>query len=236
MEVKKSPKAELESKRSTWLLIGYIIALSFVYVAFEWTQYDVNAASGRNVADVALEEEMIPVTIQSSKVIPPLPSGIRTVEKDPEQVEESPIYTESNHIYTESSYSYTEESSMRVEVKYVSVRVEHEEAPPEHTIFQITEVMPEFPGGQAALLSFLSKNIKYPAVAQENGAQGRVIVQFVVNRDGSVVDPVVLRSVDPSLDREALRVISAMPKWRPGIQRGRTVRVKYTVPVTFKLQ
>jgi len=236
MEIKKSPKAELESKRSTWLLIGYIIALSFVYVAFEWTQYDVEAASERNVASVTLEEEMIPVTIQSVKVIPPPSPGIRSVEKKPEQVGDSRIYTENNHIYTESSYSYTEESSMRVVVRYVSVKVEHEVIPAEQTVFQVVEVMPEFPGGQAALLSFLSKNIKYPAVAQENGAQGRVIVQFVVNRDGSVVDPEVLRSVDPSLDREALRVISAMPRWRPGMQRGRAVRVKYTVPVTFKLQ
>ena len=88
----------------------------------------------------------------------------------------------------------------------------------------------------AACLKYLSQNIKYPVMAQENGIQGRVIVQFVVNSDGSIVDPVVVRSVDPSLDREALRVIQSMPKWKPGQQRGKAVRVRYTVPVTFKLQ
>ena len=100
----------------------------------------------------------------------------------------------------------------------------------------VVEQMPEFPGGMAELMKFLSKNIKYPTIAQENGIQGRVIVQFVVNQDGSIVDPVVMRSVDPYLDKEALRVISSMPKWKPGMQRGKAVRVKYTVPVTFRLQ
>jgi protein TonB len=96
--------------------------------------------------------------------------------------------------------------------------------------------MPEFPGGMSELMQYFSKNIKYPAIAQENGTQGRVIVQFVVNRDGSIVDPVVVRSVDPYLDREALRVIMAMPKWKAGMQRGKSVRVKFTVPVQFRLQ
>jgi protein TonB len=85
-------------------------------------------------------------------------------------------------------------------------------------------------------MKFLGKNIKYPTISQENGVSGKVIVQFVVNKDGSVVDPVVVRSVDPYLDKEALRVISTMPKWKPGKQRGKPVRVRYTVPVTFRLQ
>ena len=96
--------------------------------------------------------------------------------------------------------------------------------------------MPEFPGGQGALLQYLSKSIKYPVIAQENGIQGRVSCSFVVEKDGSVTDVQVLRGVDPSLDKEAIRVITAMPKWKPGKQRGKPVRVKYTVPVTFRLQ
>lgn len=94
----------------------------------------------------------------------------------------------------------------------------------------------EVPGGDAELLKFIAKSIKYPVIAQENGIQGRVICAFVVNRDGSVVDAEVLRGVDPSLDKEALRVIGTMPKWTPGKQRGKPVRVKYTVPITFRLQ
>ena len=103
-------------------------------------------------------------------------------------------------------------------------------------VFDVVEEMPSFPGGQGALMSFLYSNIKYPVVAQENGVQGRVIVGFVVERDGSITDVKVMRSVDPSLDREAQRVVRAMPRWKPGKQNGSAVRVKYTVPVVFRLQ
>ena len=103
-------------------------------------------------------------------------------------------------------------------------------------VFDVVEEMPHFPGGAAALQAFLSSNTKYPVVAQENGVQGRVIVSFVVERDGSITDVKVVRSVDPSLDREATRVVKSMPRWSPGKQNGSAVRVKYTVPVVFRLQ
>ena len=103
-------------------------------------------------------------------------------------------------------------------------------------VFDVVEEMPSFPGGQGALIQYLADNIKYPVVAQENGVQGRVIVSFVVERDGSISDVKVARSVDPSLDREAQRVVKSMPRWSPGKQNGSTVRVKYTVPVVFRLQ
>ena len=106
----------------------------------------------------------------------------------------------------------------------------------ENTVFEYVEQMPSFPGGDAALMRYLSKNIKYPPFAEENGIQGRVICSFVVERDGSVSDIRIKRSVDPSLDKEAMRVVSAMPKWIPGRQNGQMVRVKYTLPVTFRLQ
>ena len=103
-------------------------------------------------------------------------------------------------------------------------------------VFDVVEEMPSFPGGQGALMQYLASNIKYPVVAQENGVQGRVIVSFVVERDGSISDVRVARSVDPSLDREAQRVVKSMPRWKPGKQNGSAVRVKYTVPVVFRLQ
>ena len=106
----------------------------------------------------------------------------------------------------------------------------------ETKVFDVVEEMPQFPGGQAALLEYLAKNIKYPVVAEENGVQGRVIVTFVVERDGSITDVKVVKSVDPSLDKEATRVVKSMPKWQPGKQNGSAVRVKYTVPVQFRLQ
>ena len=119
---------------------------------------------------------------------------------------------------------------------FIAPAVVEEEEESSQTIFTVVEEMPDFPGGQAELLKFIAKSIKYPVIAQENGIQGRVICAFVVNKDGSVVDAEVLRGVDPSLDKEALRVIGTMPKWKPGKQRGKPVRVKYTVPITFRLQ
>ena len=106
----------------------------------------------------------------------------------------------------------------------------------ETKVFDVVEQMPEFPNGQAALLKWIADNIKYPAIAEENGIQGRVVCTFIVERDGSITDVQVARSIDPSLDKEAVRVLKKMPKWKPGKQKGQPVRVKYTVPVTFKLQ
>lgn len=106
---------------------------------------------------------------------------------------------------------------------------------PNYQIFQVVEEMPEYPGGMGECLRFLGKNIKYPLESQKAGVQGKVIVQFVVEKDGSIANPAVVRSIDPNLDGEAIRVISIMPKWKPGMQKGRPVRVKYTVPVTFRL-
>ena len=117
--------------------------------------------------------------------------------------------------FLKTTIKSSEDDNTAVEIKYIEPVVEEEE-PVEEEIFMVVEQMPEFPGGMAELMKFLSKNIKYPT--------------------GSIVDPVVMRSVDPYLDKEALRVISTMPKWKPGMQRGKAVRVKYTVPVTFRLQ
>ena len=106
----------------------------------------------------------------------------------------------------------------------------------ENKVFDVVEQMPSFPGGNSALMQFLSKNIKYPVVAEENGIQGRVVCTFVVERDGRVTDVRVVKSVDPSLDKEAVRVVSSMLAWIPGKQNGSAVRVKYTLPVAFRLQ
>ena len=228
MEIKKTPKADLENKKSTWLLVGYVIVLAFMFVAFEWTKRDINIDTSQDITDLVFEEEIIPITEQPEQVAPPPPEApsiaeTLTIVDDDADVEETTIAT-------------SEETNQAVEIKYVPVAVEEEE-PEEQTIFEVVEQMPEFPnGGMAGLMQYLSKNIKYPTIAQENGTQGRVTVQFVVNRDGSIVDAKVLRGVDPYLDKEAIRVISSMPKWKPGMQRGKAVRVKYTVPVMFRLQ
>lgn len=227
MEVKKSPKADLESKKTMWMLTGYVVVLAFLFVAFEWTERDIKIDTSQALAGIVFEEEIIPITQQEEKVQPPPPDA-------PSAAEVLKIVDDKSDV-KETAIASTEETGQKVEVKYVPVQVVEEE-PEEQTIFEVVENMPEFPGGMAACLQFLAKNIKYPTIAQENGTQGRVIIQFVVNKDGSIVDPKVVRSVDPYLDKEALRVILTMPKWKPGMQRGKSVRVKYTVPVMFRLQ
>ena len=227
MEIKKSPKADLEGKKSTWLLLGYVLILALIFVAFEWTERDKKVTTDTGIAEVVFEEEMIPITEQQEQKAPPPPEAPK--------VEEVLEIVENDAKVEETAIQASEETGQAVEVKYVPVEVEEEE-PEEQHIFQVVEEMPEFPGGMGECLKFLGKNIKYPTISQENGVQGRVIIQFVVNKDGSIVDPVVVRGVDPYLDKEALRVVKTMPKWKPGKQRGKAVRVKYTVPVTFKLQ
>ncbi len=228
MEVKKSPKADLENKKTTWLLLGLVVVLGFMFVALEWTERDKKIDTSQAVADLIFEEEMVPITEQEQKIeVPPPPetpaaAEVLEIVDDQADVEETVIAS-------------SEETGQAVEIVYVPVQAEEEE-PEEQEIFDVVENMPEFPGGQAALMSYLAKNIKYPTIAQENGTQGRVIIQFVVNRDGSIVDARVARGVDPYLDKEALRVVNSMPKWKPGMQRNKPVRVKYTVPVMFRLQ
>ena len=228
MEVKKSPKADLENKKTSNLLVGAILTLAVLFVGFEWSERDKKVTTDTGIETVIFEEEIIPITEQEQpKQAPPPPEAPK--------VEEVLEIMDNDSEVEESTIQASDDTQAAVEVKYTPVEVEEEEVE-EQQIFQVVEEMPEFPGGMGECMKFLSKNIKYPTISQENGVQGRVIVQFVVNRDGSIVDPVVVRGVDPYLDKEALRVISSMPKWKPGKQRGKAVRVKYTVPVMFRLQ
>lgn len=228
MEIKKSEKADLEKGKTTAMLMGFVMVIALLFVALEWTQHDKEIdLSGMIVAEVSLEPEMIPITLPEKKTVPPPPQSV-TVAEIIEIVEDDAEITE------ELTIASTEDQT-----KYIDIRaVEHvivEEEPQEEALFQVVEKMPEFPGGTAALLKYLTDNMQYPSVCSENNIQGRVLVSFVVNRDGSIVDIEVVRSVNPYLDKEAVRVVSTMPKWEPGEQRGKTVRVKFNLPVNFRL-
>ena len=173
---------------------------------------------------------MIPITEQEPpKQAPPPPEA--------PNMEEIIEIAENDADIEETTIDASDDIQAAVEIKGYGTAVEvEEEEVEEEQIFQVVEEMPEFPGGQAECMKWLGKNMKYPQISQENGVQGRVIVQFVVNSDGSIVDAQVVRGVDPYLDKEALRVIGLMPKWKPGKQRGKAVRVKFTLPVMFRLQ
>lgn len=226
MQVKKSEKASLEKDKLIYVLMGLVFVLSLVYVALEWTEREVTKYDVTDTEFLFEEEVEIQQTSQETPPPPP-PPAVQEVEVL--NVVEDNVETESIEVNTEDDKETEVVISAPIEAP-----VEEEE---EEVVFVVVESMPEFPGGQQALFKYLSDNIKYPVIAQENGIQGRVICQFVVNKDGSIVDVEVARSGgDPSLDKEAVRVIKSMPKWKPGKQRGKAVRVKYTVPVNFKLQ
>ncbi len=228
METKKTPKANLENKRPTWLLVGYVTVLAFMFVAFEWTR-DIRVDTSGRINENVFEQDMeIPLTRQP-EVTPPPPPQVTPINDVLTIIDDDATAEETN-------FASSEETGEDVVIKHIPVTVD-EEVVVEDEIFVIVEENPQFPdGGTAGLLQYLGKNIKYPTIPQENGTQGRVTVQFVVNKDGSIVDVKVIRGVDPYLDKEAVRVISTMPKWIPGKQRGVPVRCKFTVPVTFKLQ
>ena len=209
-----------------YVLMGLVFVLSLCYVALEWTEREVTKYEVTDT-DLFFEEEIeIQQTTQETPPPPP-PPAVQEVEVL--NVVEDNVETESIEVNTEDDKEVEVVIAAPVEAP-----VEEEE---EEVVFMVVESMPEFPGGQQALFKYLSENIKYPVIAQENGIQGKVVCQFTVNKDGSIVDIEVVRSGgDPSLDKEAVRVIKTMPKWKPGKQRGKPVRVKFTVPVSFKLQ
>ncbi len=228
MQIKKSEKASLEGNKLVYMLMGLVLVLSLCYVALEWTQKEVTTYD-QPVDDFGLVEEELDEIQQTQQETPPPPPPPAVQEVEVLNVVEDNVETESIEVNSEDDKDVEIEVAPPVEV------VEEEE--PEDVIFVVVESMPEFPGGPQAMYKFLGENIKYPVIAQENGIQGRVVCQFTVNKDGSLVDIEVVRSGgDASLDKEAVRVIKSMPKWKAGKQRGKPVRVKYTLPVNFKLQ
>ncbi|MDO5571816.1 MAG: energy transducer TonB [Bacteroidales bacterium] len=227
MEIKKNPKADLENKKATFILIGFATILAILFVAFEWTTTNVVKHDDTGASAGLFEEEIVPPTVQDTPPPPPPPPA--------PALEEVLNIVEDDKEITEVEIASTEDDQ-NVATEIIAMPEPEPEEEVTNEIFTVVEDAPQFPGGDAALIGFLGKSVKYPVIAQENGIQGRVIVSFVVERDGSITDAQIVRGVDPSLDKEALRVVNSMPKWTPGKQRGKPVRVKFTLPVQFRLQ
>lgn len=225
MEIKKSPKANLENKRVIFIQIGLVLALGLVLFGFEYKSYDKIELDmvERVVEDIP--EELVQITKQEVKPPPPKPPPQTTILK----VVEDNVEVEDEIIIDAEA---DEETAMEV---YVPIEVEEEEIV-EEEIFTVVETMPSFPGGDIARIKFLQKNIKYPQMARESQIQGTVYVTFVVETDGSVTDVRVLRGIGGGCDEEAVRVIKMMPKWNAGQQRGKPVRVQFNMPIKFTLQ
>ena len=229
MEVKKTPKASLENKRALFIEIGLIVALAVVYIAFNWTSKDVQVSTLEAENQVVQAEEILPITQETP---PPPPEAPKIpVLSDQIDIVDDEIEVDNDFLSLEDS------DDMGVEIMDYVENVQEEVVEEEAIPFQLVEEKPSFMGSDANEFSkWVNKRLVYPEIAKENGVQGRVTLQFTVEKDGSVTKVRVLRGVDPSLDKEAVRVVSMSPKWKPGKQRDRAVPVTYTFPVYFQLR
>ena len=216
MEQKKNPQVNLEKKKGLFFQIGLIITLVIVFAAFEWKSYDkVNYNLGQlNLDD--LDDDIIPITKQEVKPPPPPPPPPEVIEIVEDEVE----------IEEELEIEDTEAD------EDLAIEIEEES---DDEFFMVVENMPEFPGGDLGLMKYIQKNVKYPPIAKEYNITGKVYVSFIVDKSGSVTDVKIARGVDKHLDAEALRVVKLLPKYKPGKQRGKAVRVMFTIPINFTL-
>jgi protein TonB len=223
MELKKNPEADLEKRKSSLRWMGIMAAMALMLVSFEWKTFDEAVAGlGDYKADL-VEDEIVPISFQQPPPPPPPPpqeATILDIVEDDEDVEED-LVIDDQTVDETTEIEFIEETAEDVM---------------EEEIFTIVQDMPSFPGGDGAMLSYLGKNIKYPTLAKESGIQGTVYVTFVVEKDGAVSNVKVLRGIGGGCDEEAIRVVKSMPRWTPGKQRGKPVKVQYNLPCRFVLQ
>lgn len=225
MEPKKSPKADLESKRTLFLQIGLVIALAITLAAFEWKSYEKREQTLEEGITKETPEEMVPITKQEKEPPPP---------EAPQSTTELNIVEDEVDVEDDVTIDVTADEDTEVE-EYEPAPMEEEDKE-EEKVFVVVEDQPEFPGGEQARKQYLSENIEYPQLARESGIEGTVYVTFVVEKDGSISDVRVLRGIGGGCDEEAIRVVKEMPKWEPGKQRGKEVRVQFNMPIRFTLQ
>ncbi len=230
MEVKKTPKADLENKKILLREVGLILALLLVLAGFEYKTYEKSLSELGDSNSAMIEDQQVPITLETPPPPPDMP-------KIPVVSDEIIIVDDDMKITTDLMINTEDDKNLGVEIKeYVQGKkevVEEEEELP----FMMVEDKPKFQGGdENSFTRWVAERLVYPEIAKENSVQGRVILQFRVNTDGSVSDVKVVRGVDPSLDKEAVRVVSSSPKWTPGRQRNKPVRVVYVFPVIFQLR
>lgn len=227
MEIKKTKKVNLEGRKNIFLEIGFIIALASVLFAFEWKTAAQEMTPFSITTGDVIDEEIVPITQSMNSYTPPPPPKIVLdlieVTDDKITMEDEPVIID--------------EPTENPRPVYVPTAGEGDDYDPtqlEEDYFVAVQYMPKFPDGNP--LAWIAKHIKYPAMAQENGIYGRVLLSFIIEKDGSITDIKVLKGVESSLDKEAVRVVGSMPKWNPGRQQNKTVRVQYTLPINFALQ
>jgi len=231
MEIKKSAKADLENKRSLFIQIGFVVAIGLSLFAFEYDFGEKQDAQTFEAKSVAAEEEIVPQTQQEQQ-------QQQQPEVAPQQIISDVLKIVRNDVKVSDELDLSmEDTKDAAPITIATTVAKQEEEVVEEEIFFVAEDMPLFNGKEASLgfREYVGKNLKYPDVAAENGIQGTVYVQFVVEPSGAVSNVKVLRGVDPALDKEAIRIVQSSPKWTPGKQRGKSVRVSFTFPIKFQL-
>ena len=228
MELKKNPNADLEKRRGLYLEIGLVVILVASLVAFNVKSYDKEV---RDVVQRDVVEEVEEQVLQTAEDTPPPPPPPEV----PEVTTVIEVVSDDKEIENEVTFN-AEVDDKTANIEITPVKIEEEVDEDEVTIFTVVENDPEFPGGMEALYKYLAQNIKYPALARDNGITGRVYVTFVVERDGSITNPKFLKDIGGGCGQEAIRVVKSMPKWTPGKQRGKAVRVQFNLPVNFNLK
>ena len=229
MQTKKDPKVNLEPRKVTYVLIGLVTTLALLFVALEWSDTSVRRTKVFTRAFDIEEPELPIVTIQQN-VTPPPPPPL------PDVIDRFDVVEDEVNIEDYDLVSMEDEDDVPIQIiSLEGAPSEGEEAEDCDQPFVMVEEQPQFPGGESALMAFIKKTLRYPAFAAENGIQGRVTLSFVVERDGSIAQIEVMRSPAEELSKESIRVVQTMPKWKPGKQRGKAVRVKYVLPITFRL-
>ena len=226
MDRKKSKKADLEWRKSTFFQLGIVISLSLVLMAFELVKSPKNS----NFITIGMAETPDDIVLIQTKHELELPKPII------KPIVASVIETVDNNQLVESILPPTEYDPNESIPDYIPIEEKPEDITTPHDPFIPVEIMPEFPGGEQELMKFLKDNIVYPKIAIETNISGKVIVSFIVESDGSLSNIGIARSASPSLDKEALRVVEKMPKWSPGKQRQKPVRVNYNLPIDFILR
>ena len=231
MEVKKSAKASLENKKLLLTEVGLVVALAVVYGAFNYSSRESAVAVLEDTTQVVVEDEMI--AIQNE--LPPPPPEAPNIPVLSDQID---IVDDDIKLDDDMFINLEDDANLAVDIQdYREAEVEEEEVEEEAIPFQLVEQKPSFNGGDANEFSkWVNSRLVYPEIAKENGVQGRVTLMFTVEADGRVTNVRVVRGVDESLDKEAVRVVSSSPKWKPGRQRDRAVKVTYTFPVIFQLR
>jgi protein TonB len=225
MESRKTAKGDLESKKAIFFEIGLVIAMALVYISLNAKSYEKRSAATFKQQVQHNTEELVPITEQKQKLPPPPPP--------PKQVTQIKIV--SNDVKVNDNVDIDVSANMNTAVAKYTPPVEDEDVQ-QQQIFVVVEDMPQFPGGMGAVMKFLATHIQYPALAKESGIQGRVFINFVVEPNGQIDHVKVLRGIGGGCDEEAVRVVKSMPKWIPGKQRGKPVRVSFNLPVKFTLE